>query len=92
MWNVTVPKSICTIDTKANVCAVHFSPKSKNYLVFGSAGIFLFFAFSFSFTFLDHCVHLYDIRNPSKALNLFCGHRKAVSYVKYCNESEVVSA
>uniref|UniRef100_A0A915EII1 Uncharacterized protein n=1 Tax=Ditylenchus dipsaci TaxID=166011 RepID=A0A915EII1_9BILA len=50
---------------------------SKNHLVFGSA---------------DHCVHLYDIRNPSKPLNIFRGHRKAVSYVKYCNESEVVSA
>ncbi len=42
--------------------------------------------------FPDHCVHLYDLRNVSKAVNVFRGHRKAVSYVKYCNEREVVSA
>lgn len=41
---------------------------------------------------VDHCVHLYDLRNTSRPVNVFRGHRKAVSYVKYVNESEVVSA
>jgi E3 ubiquitin-protein ligase RFWD2 len=77
LWSVTCPQSVATIDAKVNVCCVYFSPTNRNNLVFGSA---------------DHCVHLYDIRNTSKAVNIFRGHRKAVSYVKYCNETEVVSA
>lgn len=45
-----------------------------------------------NFTFSDHGVHLYDLRNTSHPVNVFRGHRKAVSYVKYCSENEVVSA
>ncbi|KAI6227243.1 E3 ubiquitin-protein ligase RFWD2 [Aphelenchoides besseyi] len=77
LWSMQVPNSICTVDAKVNVCCVYFSPTSRNNFVFGSA---------------DHCVHLYDLRNTSKAVSIFRGHRKAVSYVKYCNENEVVSA
>ncbi|KAI1724056.1 zinc finger, c3HC4 type (RING finger) domain-containing protein [Ditylenchus destructor] len=77
LWSISCPQSTCTIDAKVNVCCVYFSPKNRNNLVFGSA---------------DHCVHSYDIRYPSKPLKVLHGHRKAVSYVKYCNETEVVSA
>uniref|UniRef100_A0A914CF55 Uncharacterized protein n=1 Tax=Acrobeloides nanus TaxID=290746 RepID=A0A914CF55_9BILA len=77
LWSVNCPSSVGTIDAKVNVCCVYFSPTSRNHLVFGSA---------------DHCVHLYDIRYKAKPVNVFRGHRKAVSYVKYCNEHEVVSA
>ena len=41
---------------------------------------------------LDHCVHYYDLRNPKKSLAVLKGHRKAVSYAKFLNENEVVSA
>uniref|UniRef100_A0A1I8EZ04 WD_REPEATS_REGION domain-containing protein n=1 Tax=Wuchereria bancrofti TaxID=6293 RepID=A0A1I8EZ04_WUCBA len=77
LWSVGVDRSVATIDAKVNVCCVCFSPTQRNYLVFGSA---------------DHCIHLYDIRRPIEPVNVFRGHRKAVSYVKYCTENEVVSA
>ncbi|KAM3727404.1 Cyclin-G-associated kinase [Dirofilaria immitis] len=77
LWSIGVDRSVATIDAKVNVCCVCFSPTQRNYLVFGSA---------------DHCIHLYDIRKPLEPVNVFRGHRKAVSYVKYCTENEVVSA
>nr|CDP95865.2 Bm9906 [Brugia malayi] len=77
LWSIGVDRSVATIDAKVNVCCVCFSPTQRNYLVFGSA---------------DHCIHLYDIRRPIEPVNVFRGHRKAVSYVKYCTENEVVSA
>lgn len=40
----------------------------------------------------DHCVYYYDLRNTKSALNVFKGHKKAVSYVKFLNETELVSA
>ncbi|VDN08135.1 unnamed protein product [Thelazia callipaeda] len=77
LWSVGVDRSVATIDAKVNVCCVCFSPTQRNYLVFGS---------------VDHCIHLYDIRKTVEPVNLFRGHRKAVSYVKYCTENEVISA
>ncbi len=40
----------------------------------------------------DHNVHYYDLRNTKEPIRLFKGHRKAVSYVKFINENEFVSA
>jgi E3 ubiquitin-protein ligase RFWD2 len=40
----------------------------------------------------DHCVHYYDLRNTKSALNVFRGHKKAVSYVKFLNSESLVSA
>jgi len=77
LWSLNSERSVATIDAKVNVCCVNFSPTSRHYLVFGSA---------------DHCVHLYDLRHSKNAVNVFRGHRKAVSYVKYCSDREVVSA
>lgn len=42
--------------------------------------------------FSDHCVHYYDLRNTKEAVMVFKGHRKAVSYTKFLNNTEVVSA
>lgn len=42
--------------------------------------------------FSDHCVHYYDLRYPKKAVNVFRGHGKAVSYVKFLNGTDMVSA
>ncbi|ELU11082.1 hypothetical protein CAPTEDRAFT_134783, partial [Capitella teleta] len=39
-----------------------------------------------------HCVHYYDLRNTKESLAVFKGHRKAVSYTKFVNSSEIVSA
>ena len=77
IWKINEVRSTHTIDAKVNVCCVYWSPTSKYHFVYGSA---------------DHCVHLCDLRNTSRPLTTFCGHLKAVSYVKYCNDSEIVSA
>lgn len=40
----------------------------------------------------DHRIHYFDLRNPSKSLFVFRGHRKAVSYVKFLSPNELASA
>ncbi|KAG2461564.1 COP1 ligase, partial [Polypterus senegalus] len=40
----------------------------------------------------DHCVHYYDLRNTKQPIMVFKGHRKAVSYAKFVNGEEIVSA
>lgn len=44
------------------------------------------------FLLLDHCVHYYDLRNTKQPIMVFKGHRKAVSYAKFVNGEEIVSA
>ena len=68
---------MASLEAKANVCCVKFNPNSCYHLAFGSA---------------DHCVHYYDIRHTKQPLNVFKGHKKAVSYVKFLNKETVVSA
>lgn len=77
LWSLNESRSLATIDVKANVCCVKFNPRSSCHLAFGSA---------------DHDVHYYDLRNPKKALSIFQGHKKAVSYVKFLNSTELISA
>lgn len=77
LWSTQDERSIATLEAKANVCCVKFNPKSRYHLAFGSA---------------DHDVHYYDLRNMSKALCVFKGHKKAVSYVKFLNTNEIISA
>ena len=69
--------SVATLEAKANVCCVKFNPTSCYHLAFGSA---------------DHCVHYYDLRQTKQPLNVFRGHKKAVSYVKFLNSDNLVSA
>ncbi|XP_054717737.1 E3 ubiquitin-protein ligase COP1-like isoform X2 [Uloborus diversus] len=77
LWSTTLDHSVTSLEAKANVCCVKFNPESRFHLAFGSA---------------DHCVHYYDLRNTKEALEVFKGHKKAVSYVKFLNKAEVVSA
>lgn len=77
LYSLNEEHSIATLEAKANVCCVKFNPKSSSHLAFGSA---------------DHCVHYYDLRNMKEAVNIFKGHKKAVSYVKFLNSEEIVSA
>ncbi|XP_052788985.1 E3 ubiquitin-protein ligase COP1-like isoform X2 [Mya arenaria] len=77
LWSTNKENSIMSIEAKANVCCVKFNPDSRYHLAFGSA---------------DHCVHYYDLRNPKQAVNVFKGHKKAVSYTKFLNHTELVSA
>lgn len=77
LWSLLSNNAVATLETKANICCVKFNPKSSCHIAFGSA---------------DHCVHYYDLRHTKKPLCVFTGHQKAVSYVKFLNESEIVSA
>lgn len=77
LWSMNMEHSVASLEAKANVCCVKFNPKSSYHLAFGSA---------------DHCVHYYDLRYMNQALAVFKGHRKAVSYVKFLNKEDIVSA
>uniref|UniRef100_A0A1A8GNA1 Ring finger and WD repeat domain 2 n=1 Tax=Nothobranchius korthausae TaxID=1143690 RepID=A0A1A8GNA1_9TELE len=77
LWSTNLNNSVASIEAKANVCCVKFSPTSRYHLAFGCA---------------DHCVHYYDLRNTKQPIMVFKGHRKAVSYAKFVNGEEIVSA
>ena len=77
LWSANMENSVTSLEAKANVCSVKFNPCSRYHLAFGSA---------------DHCVHYYDLRNIKNPLMVFKGHKKAVSYVKFLNNEEIVSA
>lgn len=69
--------SVGTINTKANVCCVQFPADSSNSLAFGSA---------------DHKIYYYDLRNSKMPLCTLVGHNKTVSYVKFIDSTNLVSA
>ncbi|KAJ2997724.1 coatomer subunit alpha [Globomyces sp. JEL0801] len=77
LWSINQKSSTGTIETKANVCSVKFHPTNPNELAYGSA---------------DHHIHYHDLRNMSTPLMVFKGHQKAVSYVKFVNPKEFVTA
>lgn len=77
LWSINLEHSVASLEARANVCCVKFNPQSSYHLAFGSA---------------DHSVHYYDLRNTKQALTVFKGHKKAVSYVKFLNREEIVSA
>ncbi|XP_042191484.1 E3 ubiquitin-protein ligase COP1 [Callorhinchus milii] len=77
LWSTNLDNSVASIEAKANVCCVKFSPTSMYHLAFGCA---------------DHCVHYYDLRNTKQPIMVFKGHRKAVSYAKFVSGEEIVSA
>jgi len=77
IWSLNSEHSVATLEAKANVCCVKFNPQSRYHLAYGAA---------------DHCVHYVDLRQPKEPVRIFKGHRKAVSYVKFINDKELVSA
>ncbi|XP_061373600.1 E3 ubiquitin-protein ligase COP1 isoform X3 [Gastrolobium bilobum] len=77
VWCTKQEASVLNIDMKANICCVKYNPGSGNYIAVGSA---------------DHHIHYYDLRNISRPVHVFSGHRKAVSYVKFLSTDELASA
>ncbi|KAG2237038.1 hypothetical protein INT48_001806 [Thamnidium elegans] len=77
VWSLSQSDSIFTLEQKGNVCCAKFAPNSSHYLAVGSA---------------DHFVSCFDLRFPKQPLKVFEGHRKAVSYVKWLNDDEIISA
>lgn len=47
LWSIADENAVATIDSKANVCSVQFSPTDSNLMAFGSA---------------NYRVYLYDLR------------------------------
>ncbi|WCJ32182.1 SPA1-related 3 [Euphorbia peplus] len=77
LWNINQGVSVGTIRTKANVCSVQFPSDSSRFLAFGSA---------------DHRVYYYDLRNSKVPLCTLAGHSKTVSYVRFVDSTNLVSA
>ncbi|XP_062169930.1 protein SPA1-RELATED 3 isoform X2 [Alnus glutinosa] len=77
LWSINQGVSIGTIKAKANVCCVQFPLDSGRSLAFGSA---------------DHRVYYYDLRNLKIPLCTLIGHNKTVSYVKFVDPMNIVSA
>lgn len=77
LWSTNMERSIVTINSTANICSVKFNPKSMYHLAFSSA---------------DHSVYYFDLRNTKVPVKIFKEHNKAVSYVKFLNENELISA
>ncbi|KAF9672798.1 hypothetical protein SADUNF_Sadunf11G0081700 [Salix dunnii] len=69
--------SIGSIKTKANICSVQFPLDSSRSIAFGSA---------------DHRIYYYDLRNSKVPLCTLIGHNKTVSYVKFVDMTNLVSA
>ncbi|KAI5605445.1 hypothetical protein POPTR_001G399600v4 [Populus trichocarpa] len=77
LWSINQGVSIGSIKTKANVCSVQFPMDSSRSIAFGSA---------------DHRIYYYDLRNSKVPLCTLIGHNKTVSYVKFVDTTNIVSA
>lgn len=77
VWHTNSNHSVACLKIKANICGVKFNPESLSHLAFGSA---------------DHCIHYYDLRYSKQPLIVLKGHKKAVSYAKFINRRQLVSA
>ncbi|KAJ7981746.1 SPA1-related 3 isoform 3 [Quillaja saponaria] len=77
LWSINQRASTGTIKTKAYVCCVQFPPDSGRSIAFGSA---------------DHRIYYYDLRNSKTPLCTLIGHSKTVSYVKFVDTMNLVSA
>ena len=77
VWSTRSPSAIAQCDVKANVCAVKWHPTQPHTVAIGAA---------------DHNVYVYDMRKYDTCLNSFSGHKKAVSYVRWAGNDEIVSA
>lgn len=77
LWSTSSPNSVGQVELRANVCAVKWRPGSCHQLAIGSA---------------DHSAYLYDLRATAQPLMTLMGHRKAVSYVRFCGADDLVSA
>eukprot|EP00899_Mesostigma_viride_P005530 jgi/Mesvir1/14979/Mv14641-RA.1 len=77
LWSLAQEKSVVTIESRANVCSVQFSPTDANQIAFGCS---------------DYRVLAYDLREASKPLVVMSGHKRAVSFVRYMDAGTLVSA
>lgn len=77
VWSIHQETSAATIDLRANVCSVQFSPTSPHLFAAGCA---------------NYRILLYDLRNTSRVLHMLPGHTRAVSYVRFLSPTQLVSS
>lgn len=77
LWNQKNQKSLLTLDIRSNVCSARFSPNDSNLIAVGAA---------------DHRVFLFDLRKPSTPIFNEKRHTKAVSYVRFSGNDQLISA
>ncbi|EPB83055.1 hypothetical protein HMPREF1544_10192 [Mucor circinelloides 1006PhL] len=77
VWSLSQNKAVHTLEQKGNVCCAKFAPNNSYYLAVGSA---------------DHHISCYDLRFPNHPMSQYVGHKKAVSYVKWLSERDILSA
>ncbi|PVU95138.1 hypothetical protein BB561_002013 [Smittium simulii] len=77
IWNINNRNSVTSIEGKANICCVRFNPKNSNFVAFGSA---------------DHNIYYYDLRHTGTPYLVLKDHKKAVSYVRFASNNNLVSA
>lgn len=77
LWSIHQEASVGTLQLHANVCSVQFSPESPHLLAAGCA---------------NYRFYLYDLRNTSQPLVCVPGHRRSVSYVKWLDAHQLVTA
>lgn len=96
VWSLSQKTSIHTLEQKGNVCCAKFAPNNSHYLAVGSAGIIYINRNKIEsiliYFYKDHEVSCYDLRFPNEPVKIYEGHKKAVSYVKWLNDEEIVSA
>ncbi|KAI9312387.1 WD40-repeat-containing domain protein [Dichotomocladium elegans] len=77
IWSTSTSKSTMTLRVGVNVCSAKFAPSVANYVAVGAA---------------DHLVSYYDLRYPNNPVRTFPGHKRSVSYVRWLNDTEIISA
>mmetsp|Transcript_26947 Transcript_26947/g.37203 ORF Transcript_26947/g.37203 Transcript_26947/m.37203 type:complete len:1037 (-) Transcript_26947:170-3280(-) len=77
IWHTSQENSVATIQGRANVCCVQFSPINSNIIAFGSA---------------SNKLLIYDLRNTSSPTLTLAGNNKTVSYVRFLDGNKLISA
>ncbi|KAI7850330.1 WD40-repeat-containing domain protein [Circinella umbellata] len=77
IWSTSMAHSVMTLRFNGNVCCAKFAPNVANYLAVGTA---------------DHNVTCYDLRYTATPVQSFNGHKKAVSYVRWIDDNQIISA
>lgn len=70
-------RSVMSLETFANVCSVQYHPSSFHNIALGCA---------------DHNAYVYDLRKPVSPVSTLFGHTKAVSYVSYQKQDQLLTA
>jgi E3 ubiquitin-protein ligase RFWD2 len=77
VWALNQARAALTLDAGANVCSVAHHPARPHTLAVGGA---------------SHHALIYDLRSPRAPLATLRGHAKAVSYVRWLSDEELVTS